>query len=87
MNSSYSITSKFQVTIPKEIREDLKLTDKNRVRFEKRGKDVVIRKVPTLEELAEEMHADLVKRGIKPATEEDIKTARYNFYRKGMKWE
>lgn len=86
MNSSYSITSKFQVTIPKEIREKLNLTEKNKVTFERHGKEAVIKRVPTLEEVAEEMAAKFRASGLKPATQKDIDKARHNFYKQGGKW-
>lgn len=86
MNSSYSITTKFQVTIPKKIRDSIGLTDKNRVSFEQRGKDIVIKKVPTIEEIAEIMHQKFVKSGRPPATDKEIKNARTLFYQQGGKW-
>ncbi len=87
MNSTYSITSKYQVTIPKDIREKIGLKDSDRVSFERRGKEVVITRVPTLEEIAKEMQADLKRRGWnKTVTNEDMKKARDIFYKKGGKW-
>lgn len=87
MNSSYSITSKFQVTIPKKIREELRLTDKDRVSFERRGKEVIVKKVPSLEEVSRILQDDLKKRGWnKTVTQEEMDQARHIFYKKGGKW-
>ncbi len=86
MNTSYSITSKFQVTIPKNIRDKIGLTDKDRVAFERRGQEIVIKKVPTLEEVATEMAAKFKASGLKPATDEEIKNAPFEFFKKGGKW-
>lgn len=88
MNSTYSITSKFQVTIPKEIRDELKLTDRDKVSFERRGEVVVIKKALTLDEVRELLQADLKRRGWnKAVADKDIKNAPYEFHKKGMKWE
>jgi len=87
MNSSYSITSKFQVTIPKDIRDELKLTENDRLAFNRHGHDIVISKVPTLRELADELQADLKHRGWnKKVTQADIDNARDAFYKQGGKW-
>ena len=86
MAKTYSITSKYQVTIPKQIRDQLKLTGKDKVYFSRRGKDILLKKAPSLEAVAAEMSAKFRASGLKPATEEEIKNARYEFYRKGMKW-
>lgn len=86
MNSSYSITSKFQITLPKEVRKDLNLSETDRVSFERRGNEVIVKKVPTIAEVAAEMSAKFKASGQKPATDEEIKNARHDFYEKGMKW-
>lgn len=87
MNSTYSITSKFQVTIPKEIREQVGLSDTDKVSFERRGTEIVIKRIPTLEEVALEMQANLKQRGWnKTVTNQDMKNARDIFYKKGGKW-
>lgn len=86
MTKTYSITSKFQVTIPKEIRDQLRLTDKDKVSFSRRGKEVILKKTPTLDEVANEMNAVFAASGQKPLTDEQIKNARYKFHKKGLKW-
>lgn len=86
MTKSYSITSKYQVTIPKQIREELKLTNKDKIYFSRRGKEVLLKKAPSLKEVAAEMSAKFRASGLKPATEEEIKNARHEFYKKGLKW-
>jgi AbrB family looped-hinge helix DNA binding protein len=86
MNSSYSITSKFQVTIPKEARQKLGLKANDRVNFEASKDKIVLRRVPTLEEVSAKMDAIFKATVRKPVTDEQMKNARYEFYKKGMKW-
>lgn len=86
MTKSYSITSKYQVTVPKQIREELKLTNKDKVYFSRRGKEVLLKKAPSLKEVAAEMGAKFRASSLKPASEEEIKNARHEFYKKGLKW-
>ena len=43
-------------------------------------------RVPSMQEVANDIAADLKRRGIKPVTDEDIKNARFTFYSKGLKW-
>ena len=87
MNSTYSITSKFQVTIPKELREVLGISSNDRVRFIAIDKQLIIERVPSMQEAAEKLGNELRQRGIKPATTEAIKNARHTFHAKGLKWE
>lgn len=88
MNSTYSITSKFQVTIPKEIREQIGITNTDKVSFERRGKEVVIKRIPSIAEVRAILQADLKRRNFKrTVTQGDINRARENFHKKGMKWE
>ncbi len=88
MNTSYALTSKYQVTIPKKMREELGLNDKTRISFERRGNELVIKKVSGLEEVSQQLQADLKRRGWnKTATQTDIDNAREEFYQQGLKWQ
>lgn len=87
MNTSYSITSKFQVTIPKLAREKLGLKAKDKVRFEIRQGQLVVERQPSLKEVSEMIATDIKRQGIKPATQEEINNARDTFYKEGLKWE
>lgn len=87
MNTTYSITSKFQVTIPKEAREELGISANDKVQFRTGDNYLVIEKVPSMKDVADSIAANLKERNIKPATDEDIKNARANFYKKGLKWQ
>lgn len=88
MNSSYSITSKFQITIPKKIRDELRLSNKDRFSFERRGNDIIVKKVKSLEEVSKMLQDDLKQRGFnKKVTQKDIDNARDSFYKQGLKWE
>ena len=87
MNTSYSITSKFQVTIPKDIREKMGLSHHDRVKFKSQGNQVVISRIPSMQEVAKDMQADLKKRGWnKTVTNADMDKARDIFYQQGGKW-
>jgi AbrB family looped-hinge helix DNA binding protein len=87
MNSTYSITSKFQVTIPKDAREKLGISSNDRVKFTTKNSRLFIERVPSMQEVANYLAADLKSRGIRSATDEDIKNARHTFYSKDLKWE
>ncbi len=86
MNTSYGITTKYQVTIPKEIREKIGLKQKDRLQFVAKNGQVYIKRAETIEELADELHRDFVKSGVKPATQKDIDQAREKFIKENMKW-
>ena len=86
MNSTYSITSKFQVTIPKDAREKLGISSNDKVKFTTKNHQLLIERVPSMQEVANDIADDLKRYGIKPATDEDIKNARFTFYSKGLKW-
>lgn len=86
MNSSYSITSKYQVTIPKEVRDQIGLQDGDQVSFVAEGDTIVIRKVRSLEEVAQSIAAKVSKQRIEPATEADYKRARQTFHEQGGAW-
>ena len=87
MSTTYSITSKFQVTIPKELREELGISANDKVQFRTGDNYLVIEKVPSMKNVADSIAADIKKRNIRPATDEDIKNARSKFYKKGLKWQ
>jgi AbrB family looped-hinge helix DNA binding protein len=87
MSTTYSITSKFQVTIPKDAREQLGISANDKVQFRTGDNYLVIEKVPSMKDVADSIAANLKERNIKPATDEDIKNARSKFYKKGLKWQ
>lgn len=87
MNTSYSMTSKHQVTIPKSVREKLKIGERARLTFKEEGNKVYIEKAPTIEEIRADLQADMKRRGVKSATNREIKNARSEFYKQGMTWE
>lgn len=86
MDTSYSLTTKHQVTIPKKIRQALGLTAHDKLQFVQHGEKVYIEKVQTIEEVAKEMAEKFKKSGRKTATDEEIKHARSAFYEAGGKW-
>ena len=52
MSTTYSITSKFQVTIPKEAREKLGISANDKVQFRTGDNYLIVEKVPTMKEVA-----------------------------------
>jgi len=86
MNSTYSITRKFQVTIPKKLRDEVGLRETDRVRFERKGDDIVLKRVPTIADVQKMNQQWLRERGIKSATQADIDDARAKFIREKMTW-
>jgi len=86
METSYTLTTKHQVTIPKKIRQTLGLSAHDKLQFVQRGEKVYIEKVPRIEDVAKEMREKFRKSGLKPATDEDIKEARGKFIEAGDKW-
>ena len=86
MSTTYSITSKFQVTIPKKAREELGISANDKVQFRTGDNYLVIEKVPSMKNVADSIAADIKRRNIRPATDKDIKNARSNFYKKELKW-
>jgi AbrB family looped-hinge helix DNA binding protein len=88
MNSSYSITSKSQVTIPREIRKKLGVGVNDRVAFSVEGGRAYMTKVPTLEEVRKMLHDDLKRRGFnKTVTQADMNKAHETFIEQGLRWE
>ena len=81
-----SITSKFQITIPKGARHKLGISNHDRVKFKTVNNQLIVEKVPKMEEVADSIATDLKKRNVDAATNQDIKNARYAFYNKGLKW-
>jgi AbrB family looped-hinge helix DNA binding protein len=84
MKITCSITSKFQITIPKEARDKLGISNHDRVRFKTVNNQLIVERVPTMEEVADSIATDLKKRNV-DAANQDIKNARYAFYNKGLK--
>ena len=83
MSTTYSITSKFQITIPKEARDKLGISNHDRVNFKTVNNQLIVEKVPTMGEVSDSIATDLKKRNI-DAANQDIKNARYAFYNKGL---
>jgi AbrB family looped-hinge helix DNA binding protein len=86
MNTTYSITSKGQVTLPKALRDTIGLTTTHRVIFLRRGNDIIIRKQPTLDEVSAKMRQKFQASGIKPASQHDYDSARTTFHEQGGSW-
>ena len=61
-----TITSKGQTTIPKKIRDQLKLTAHQRIAFEMRGEELIIRRAgASIDELAGSLKSSIRYVGIK----------------------
>lgn len=86
MNASYSITSKGQITLPKQLREAIGLTTQHKVSFEQRGDEIIIRKELTLDEVSERLRRKFAMSDIPPASQKDYDTARHIFQAQGGTW-
>lgn len=86
MNTSYSITTKGQITLPKSLRDAVGLTPQHRVSFEQRGHEIIIRKEPTLAEVSERLQRKFRASGLTAATQTDYDNARYDFHQQGGAW-
>lgn len=66
------VTSKGQITIPKEIREMLKIKEGSKILFFKRGDEVIIKNASmiALEKIQKEFEGEAERLGLK--TEEDV---------------
>ena len=66
------VTSKGQITIPKEIREILKIKEGSKILFFKKGDEIVIKNAAmiALEKIQEEFDGEAERLGLK--TEEDV---------------
>jgi len=90
MNTSYGITSKYQVTIPKEVRDELHITEDTRVTFERRGDEIILRKAvqPMTIQEVQAMNQRLLKaRGVGKVSDIDMKQAREKFDEHGGTWQ
>lgn len=83
MNITYSITSKNQVTIPKEVREGLKLKKGQGVRFVRSGNRYFIDPSPTI---ADVQKLNAASRRKKVVTQKDIDAAKQKFLQEGLEW-
>jgi len=76
------VTSKGQVTIPAEIREALGLEQGDMLAFETKADYVVVSRVPTALEVAEQLDAEGVLRPLPDGmTEDEAVTAYFNEHR------
>lgn len=81
-----SITSKYQVTIPKEIRESMHVNSSDRIRFVRDGDRVFIQRVRSISD-AQALAQKLMKaRKILPQSDKALKNARSIFAKKGLRW-
>jgi len=74
------------VTIPKKLRDEVGLNETDKVQFERKGNDIVLKRVPTIADVQSMNQQWLKKQGIKPATQADIDNAHAKFIREKMTW-
>jgi AbrB family looped-hinge helix DNA binding protein len=89
MAKSYSITSKHQVTLPQEVREELALKPSDQIVYKKEGKRYYIAKAPVVMSIQEVQAMNrrlLEERQISPVSDADIARARQKFYEQGGTW-
>lgn len=70
-----SVTSKGTVTLPAEARKRLGIEPGMRVVFEENAQGLVVRRVPTIEELRSENQAYMKRNNIKPLSDEELAAA------------
>lgn len=86
MANTYSITSKYQITLPKEIRNLLGVQAKDQLKFESDGKRVYLEKALSVSDIQHMNNRLLRQRRIKPASDEDIKNARDKYLQTDRRW-
>jgi len=86
MNDTYSITSKFQVTIPKDIRDQVGLTEADKVRFVRTGNRVYIRRAPSITDIQKMNQRFIKRKKIGPVSDQDIKNAHLKIIKENNKW-
>ena len=86
MANSYSITSKYQVTLPKEVRNLLGVQAKDQLKFKSDGERVYLERALSISDIQHMNKRLLRQRRIKTASEEDIKNARDKYLQTGGQW-
>lgn len=86
MNTSYSITAKNQVTIPKHIRKVLGITDRGEVQFVRDGSRVYVQRADTVSDVQARNKRLLNKKGRKTVSDSDIANARQQFHQDNLSW-
>lgn len=86
MTKSMSITQKYQVTLPKEIRSVLKISSSDSVIFHEKNGRIFIEKAPSLTDIQEKAKTLMKKRNINRVSDAEMKDARNIFQEKDLKW-
>ena len=86
MIRTMSITKRYQVTVPKEVRDFLGLHNNSSLIFNIQKGKVIVKKAPSLEEIQSKAQRLMKKRGVMHVTDEEIDRAREIFDQKGLKW-
>ncbi len=81
-----SITSKYQVTVPKDVRDLLGLRQKDGLIFTINNDMVLVEKAPTIEDIQNRAQRLMKKRGVQHVTDEEMANARELFGEKKLKW-
>jgi AbrB family looped-hinge helix DNA binding protein len=87
MARTMSITSKYQVTVPKEVRDLLHLQHTDGLTFSVEKGRVFIDKVPSIKSIQSRAQRLMRERGIQPASESEITRAREIFREKRLTWQ
>ena len=89
MNKILNPTSKHQVTIPKQVWDDLAMQENDRLQLSKQDGRYILDKAPnvlSIKELQAMNQCYMQERGIKPATDAQLRRGRELFYEQGGVW-
>ena len=86
MAKAMSITSKYQVTVPKEVRDVLNIHQKDSLIFSVKDGKVSVSKAPSLEDIQRRAQLLMKKHGVQHVSDEDMSKAREIFHAKNLKW-
>jgi len=86
MAKSMSITSRYQVTVPKDVRDALGLSSDDSLVFRLKDGEVWVEKAPQLSDIQARAQKLIRKRGVGQVTDKDMSRAREIFNQEGLRW-
>ena len=86
MAKAMSITSRYQVTVPKEVRDTLGINREDSLVFSIKQGQVTVEKAPQLQDIQKQAQKLMKKRGLGHISDEEMGRAREIFQREGLKW-
>lgn len=86
MAKAMSITSRYQVTVPKEVRDKLAISSDDALVFSIKDGRVFVEKAPSLQDIQKRAQKLMKKHGVAKVSDEDMGRAREIFRQEGLKW-